>query len=153
MDIFAARNELIIYIYICGGQGSHDFIVDLDITHAPMDISNVKPKWACRVMDLRSQAIPSLWCKIDLSLDKGSSMWGARSPRVPERRPWGWLPGAPPPGSVRDVDSSSTSTSLLNLRKNTAPHGRPLTIPARHQGLSSSRRHHRPREKAPCYKA
>ena len=35
------------------------------------------------------------------------------------------------------VDSSSTSTSLLNLRKNTARHGRPLTIPARHQGLGA----------------
>ena len=54
-----------------------------------------------------------------------------------------------PPGSVRDVDSS-TSTSLLNLRKNTARHGRPLTIPARHQGLGArhgdiiglGRRHH-----------
>ena len=47
------------------------------------------------------------------------------------------LPGAPPPGSVRDVDSSSTSsTSLLNLRKNSARHG-PLKIPPRHQGLGT----------------
>ena len=41
------------------------------------------------------------------------------------------------PGSVRDVDSSSTITPLLNLRKNTARHGRPLTIPARYQGLGA----------------
>ena len=46
--------------------------------------------------------------------------------------------------------SSSTSTSLLNLRKNPARHGRPFTIPARHQGLGAchgdtiglGRRHH-----------
>ena len=35
----------------CVRQGSHDFIVDLGITHVPMDTSNVKQKRACRVMD------------------------------------------------------------------------------------------------------
>ena len=40
----------------CGRQGSHDFIVHLGITHVPMDTANVRPKRACRVMDLRSQA-------------------------------------------------------------------------------------------------
>ena len=43
-----------------GRQASHDFIVDLGVTHVPMDTSNVRPKRACRVMDLRSQAVPSL---------------------------------------------------------------------------------------------
>ena len=45
---------------MCGRQGSHDFIVDLGITQVPMDTSNVRPKRACRVMDVGSQAVPSL---------------------------------------------------------------------------------------------
>ena len=47
-------------MYYRGRQGSHDFIVDLGITHVPMDASNIRPKRACRVMDLRSPAVPSL---------------------------------------------------------------------------------------------
>ena len=41
-------------------RDSHDFIVDLGITHVPMDTSNVRPTRACQVMNLRSQAVPSL---------------------------------------------------------------------------------------------
>ena len=47
------------YISNCGGQGSHDFIVDVRITHVPIDSSNIRPKRACGVMDLKSKAVPS----------------------------------------------------------------------------------------------
>ena len=40
--------------------GGHAFVVDLGITHVPMDTSNVRPKRACQVMDLRSPAVPRL---------------------------------------------------------------------------------------------
>ena len=57
--LFTVYTIIILLIDICGRQGSHDFIVDLGITHVPMDTSNVRPKRACQVMDLRSQAVSS----------------------------------------------------------------------------------------------
>ena len=42
--------------YVEDRVNDRDFIVDPGITHVPMDTSNVRPKRACRVMNLRPQA-------------------------------------------------------------------------------------------------
>ena len=71
MYVYSYSDVSLIYYTraLCWSQGSNDFIVDLVVTHVPMYTSNFRPKTACQVLDLRSQAVPSSERKVDLSLN------------------------------------------------------------------------------------